>query len=354
MTIMQVCAYSAPCEGNFIKSLRALEIELGRNGHKTIYVFPEKNREIEWCKEIEKRTEVYYLPLAKARIKLSTYHKLSEIFRKHPDIGIVHSHFELYDVPVAMTAPKIVKVFWHLHDALEIYSSLRHRITHKLQYGFFSKRAVLLSVSEKHMEYVIRCGFEKNRSRYVPNGVDTNAIHLVKSDVDKRKYDFLMFGWEYERKGVDLCIQAVQSLNRPVRVAIVGIDDTRKKIVEQFGKVRGLEVVGFVTDINTLYEESGCFLHISRAEGLSYALLEAVYAGLPVICSDIRENLVAKDFPTVTMVKNEDAKSVCIAMKKQLENPRILAEKVTEVRNLIEKEYSISGWVKAILRQYGV
>ena len=64
-----------------------------------------------------------------------------------------------------------------------------------------------------------------------------------------------------------------------------------------------------------MYEKSKCFLHISRAEGLSYALLEAVYAGLPVICSDISENRFAVQFPTVEMVESENTTDIAEKMK---------------------------------------
>lgn len=111
MTILQVCAYAAPYEGNFIKSLKALGNVYKEKGDKMVYAFPESARNILWCKELEKHTDVYYLPLAKARIKIKTYTMLKDIYCKYKDLKIVHSHFELYDAPVSLTAPKNVKVF---------------------------------------------------------------------------------------------------------------------------------------------------------------------------------------------------------------------------------------------------
>jgi hypothetical protein len=55
MKILQVCAYAAPYEGNFIKSLLALESHLTAAGHEVVYAFPESAASIEWCKEIEVR-----------------------------------------------------------------------------------------------------------------------------------------------------------------------------------------------------------------------------------------------------------------------------------------------------------
>lgn len=354
MTVLQVCAYAAPYEGNFIKSLKTLGEELALKGHKMIYAFPENARGLQWCINLSEKTDVYFLPLAKARIKPSTYSALKNIYKKHEDLEIIHSHFELYDAPVSLTAPKGVKVFWHLHDALEMYSGLKHRIVHKVQYGLLHKKAVLLSVSQKHMNYVLKCGFPKERAKYLPNGLDLERIKLVSTQVKDRKYDFTIFGWEYERKGVDLAIKAVLATKREMKIAVVGNEDTTGIIQEQFGKVDVVEVIEPVRDINELYKDTKCFLHISRAEGLSYALLEAVYAGLPVICSDIDENKFAQVFPTVIMTEKENTNSIAEAMMNQLECCDVDEQKVNVSREIIEQEYSISCWVRNILEQYEV
>lgn len=355
MTILQVCAYAAPYEGNFIKSLKALGEVYESKGSKMVYAFPESARNIPWCQDLERQTDVYYLPLAKARIKVNTYTKLKSIYKKYPDLEIIHSHFELYDAPVALTAPRNTKVFWHLHDALEGYTGLKYRIEHRVQYGLCHRDAVLLSVSQKHMEYVIRMGFPSQNVRYVPNGLDTERIGLVSTEVNQRAYDFLIFGWEFERKGVDLCVEAVKRIDGDrVRVAIVGSKDTGKIIKEKYGQIQGIEIVKPVADINSLYEKSKCFLHISRAEGLSYALLEAIYAGLPVICSDISENKFAEKFPTVRMIASENISEIAEAMIEQLDAPICEMELIAKSRTIIDEEYSIACWVRNIQMQYGV
>lgn len=354
MTVLQVCAYAAPYEGNFIKALKGLGKVLEDKGHKMIYAFPETAKSETWCKELEKHTNVYYLPLAKARIRYCTYVALREIYKKHPDLNIIHSHFELYDVPVSITAPKNIKVFWHLHDALEMYNSLKHKIVHRVQYGLMHKDAILLSVSQKHMDYVLRLGFPKKNAKYVPNGLNVERIQLVRSDYKNREYDFLMFGWEFERKGVDLCIEATKAFSKNVKVAIVGSNQTRELIYERYGDIKNIDVIAPVEDINELYNRSKCFLHISRAEGLSYALLEAIYAGLPVICSDISENMFAQVFPTVSMVASENVKAIAKEMEKQMKVTDCNMENILSARSMIDNEYTLACWTKNVLNYYEV
>ena len=117
MTVLQVCAFGAEHPGNFIASLEVLENALLDKGIKTIYAFVERASDKEWCKNICKRTKVYFLPEAKARILPKTYQVMRKIYAEN-DVNIVHTHFELYDIPVTVTAPKTTKVFWHLHDPI--------------------------------------------------------------------------------------------------------------------------------------------------------------------------------------------------------------------------------------------
>ncbi len=354
MKVLQVCAYAAPYEGNFINSLKALQAELLEKSVETVYAFPESAKEIQWCKELAETNRVYFLPLSKASIRPKTRRCLKEIYRQNPDIKIVHSHFELYDMPVVLTAPKSVKVFWHLHDAIQMYNDLKSRLLHKIQYGFLNKNATLLSVSQKHKDYVLSLGFPQERAHFIPNALQLDRILRVNTDVSERKYDFLIFGWEFERKGVDLCIEAFKKLNGMARVGIVATKEIEERIINQYGNIEGIDVLELTKDINGLYCQTKCFLHISRAEGLSYALLEAVYAGLPVICSDIKENLFAQKFETVSMVKNEDISAIADAMQKQYDNPEVDNSKVDSVRVMIEKEFSIMRWVNTVMEFYEV
>ena len=354
MTILQVCAYAAPYEGNFIPSLKTLAKKAAEKGHNTIYAFPETAQGKDWCKELEKTTKVYFLPLAKARIKPATYNKLKKIYKENPDIGIIHCHFELYDIPVVATAKKNIKVFWHLHDAIGDMQDLHNRTMHKIQYRLLHKKAVLLSVSEKHKDYTIGLGFPAKQAYYVPNGLNTKAIKLAERDYAERENDFLMFGWLYHRKGVDLCAQAQQMLEGAYQVCVVGKNDTQATIENEFGAVKNLNVIAPVSNANELYQNTKAFLHISRAEGLSYALLEAIYAGLPIVCSNIKENTFAEEFPTVHMVESENIQSIADGMKKVMEEGQPTKEEIEQSRKIIDEKYSIECWTNTVLKYYGI
>lgn len=350
-SILQVCAFGAPNPGNFIVSLIKLQEEMEKYGYRTIYAFPEKARDKGWCKELIKSNKIYFLPEARARILPKTYRVFSKIYKEN-EIEIVHSHFELYDIPATVKAPRSVKIFWHLHDPLKEHykrGKLSRKMLIKIQYNFFGKRAKLLSVSKEHAQFAESLGFPKKQIYYLPNGINTDRIIPV--DMEKQSTDFLMFGWDVYRKGVDLAIDAMRYLrSEKIRIVIVGESEC-KRYLENNG-VPGIIYKEPVKNVNELYCKSKAFLHISRAEGLSYALLEAIYTGLPVICSDIPENRFAQEFRGIYFVENENAMEIARAIKSI--NSQILysKENLNYNKAKIEKEYSLNAWCSKILYFY--
>ncbi len=354
MVVLQVCAFAAPAPGNFIFSLLSLENALKDKGIKTIYAFPERAKNKKWCKEIQERTKVYFLPEARARLRISTY-KIFKIIYRENQVDIVHSHFELYDMPATITAPQNVKIFWHLHDALkDNYSNgaFTRKILTKIQYGMVSKRAILLSVSKEHALFAEKLGFNKKNIRYLPNGIQTSRINIEEIDHYESKKNMLMFGWEVYRKGVDILVDAMKIISDEIKVKIIGQDECETYLSKE--NTNGMiEFSRPVSDINDLYKEATVFIHISRAEGLSYALLEALYAGLPIICSSIPENLFAKEFKNIIWVKKGNVEDVKIALETVASPAWIVTQDdIAYNRKLISEKYSIASWIRNIQKYY--
>lgn len=348
MKILQVCAYTGPYPGNFIKALVAIENKAQRKGYETIYAFPEKMKDVEWCKELALGHKIYYLPVAKARILPQTYYRIYKIYKENPDIAIVHSHFELYDVPVAMTAPKSVKIFWHVHDTLDPVLKGIKKYAWIMQYSILSRRAILLPVSDILRNTAIKIGFKKENAYTEPNCIDTDRIQMIQKGRET-KTDFLMFGKFHWIKGVDLAEEAIRGVGQGAKLCVVG---GREEDNEESRNYKIFSIPQS-SDINGLYSSTKCFLHISRTEGLSYALLESLYTGLPVIVSDIPENAVAKEFPTAIIVKNENIDDIKTAMKRLIDKNFCVSETdILKSRQLIEEKYSLDSWAERILNDY--
>lgn len=358
MKIFQICAYAAPYEGNFMHSLFALERALKDLGYDFIYAFPEGAKDIKWCQEIMRRTKVYFLPLAKAQINPQTYLILKKIHKDNKDIVVIHSHFEQYDTPAVLTAPKGVRVFWHLHNPVTFSWSLRG-IFMLFQYGIISHYAFLLSVAEKYRNDLISLGFPVSRTSTILNGIDLQRIRLLPSNRENIKYDFLTFAWDFYRKGGDLILAACKRLANDgyqFRLLFNGCETTWKYLDEYYAKCwpEYIHKSDPALDVNQLFSEAGCFISASRRETFSYSVCEAAYAGLPVICSDIPGLEWAKELPTIDFFESENEDDLYQRMKKYLTKKvtMTMPDGLDDTRMIIKEKYSVQSWVQNIISAY--
>ena len=356
MTVLQVCAFAAPSPGNFIGALTQLEYKLKEQGINTIYAFCDGAEGKSWCDEIQKRTKVYFLPTTKARILPKTYQIFRRIYKEN-DVDIMHSHFELYDMPATVTAPKKTKIFWHLHDPIMPGRGMRS-ILWKIQYGHVGKRAVLLSVADYYRNVAVALGFPENQTTLVLNGIDLDRI-AKKSTNEHQEYDFLTFGWDFERKGDDLIIQACDKLEQDgyqFKLLLNGNESTWSKL-NAFLEGRTPSYLfreNPVKDVGRLFEKSKVFIQASRRETFSYAVCEAAYAGLPVISSNIAGLEWAHSLPTVSFFDNEDVNGLYTRMKAFLDGKCVSESDVTDSQEFIKQNLSTEVWTQNILRHYGI
>jgi glycosyltransferase involved in cell wall biosynthesis len=356
MRVLQIAAYAADFEGNFIKSLKEVEAQLNAVGDSVLYAFPENAKEKAWVIEFQKERSVYFLPLSKARISRKAYRLVDQIVAKEK-VDVIHSHFELYDLHAAHAAKKYgAKVLWHLHDPIAPKEKYSRKLLRKFQYRKYGKHALMTSVCQYYGDQAVEEGMPKENVITILNGIDTSFIKDASHT--EKQYDFLIMGWDFHRKGGDLTLDAFEQLNEAgvcVTLLFCGNQHTWSHLNERYGEKDPAWLIrqAPVEDINILYGASRAFLSASRQETFSYAVCEAAYAGLPVISTDIPGLEWTEHIPTVLhMQKDEIAqlKDHVIALKNCDFQCDLCA--VAKTKATIETDYSAAAWAKKIIEAY--
>lgn len=111
------------------------------------------------------------------------------------------------------------------------------------------------------------------------------------------KFDEIMLfnvGELTDRKNQTVILEALAKLDDPsIKLFICGRGDKEaelKSIVNSRGLSSRVVFLGYRLDVPAIYSASDCFVFSSKQEGLPKAVMEAMAASLPVICSNIRGN----------------------------------------------------------------
>lgn len=179
---------------------------------------------------------------------------------------------------------------------------------------------------------------------------DFDFKSLEKWNLEKNKY-IVFVGRLIRHKGVHHLIEAFKKLQKESKVpeefklVIVGdgfyTDDYVNELKKLVGNNQDIIFTGSLSgsELRGVFAGARLFVHPSESEGLSIALLEAMGYGVPILMSDIKENLdvaegVAEIFETNSVSNLRDKLDEII-------NGNIdLSLNVQEAKKLVENKYN--------------
>ena len=153
--------------------------------------------------------------------------------------------------------------------------------------------------SAEEMETSYRFG----RCRVVPNGIDPQVFQpLPRKNYFRRQHNlepammYLFLGRIDAGKGLDLLLPAFNQLlqvSGNSHLVLAGANERGyeaqvRQMVQELGLAGRITLTGLITGQDKLaaLQDADVFVLPSRSEGLSIAMLEAMYMGLPVVVTD--------------------------------------------------------------------
>lgn len=346
--------YTAPYPGNFLASMMMLVKSLQAKNIKSHFIFPVSAQNCSWVPELTGAgITVSFIPEGSKE----KFRFFREVFR---DKSILFLHLHFTDSMAERLLIKLVMLLCRNRRPIVV-----HYHNHYSYHANALKRAV--KKASMHGDYLLGCSAgvaESLKNENLSNDIAfiENAIAFERLGSSRSGYgqrNFLQFGFDYERKGVDISLEAFKLLREKYDdlTLSISLSSNRKyvedKITEKLGEIPAfIKLLPPTENIAAYYDEAAAFLSPSREEGFCYSAVEAAYCKCPVIASDI---------------SGQNGINVRGIIWCKSESPSDLADKIDGFLRLTEEEksglgsrlkeaalkhYDLSRWVTQIIAYY--
>lgn len=161
---------------------------------------------------------------------------------------------------------------------------------------------VLITINQE--DYIRAQKFKAKKVVYIPGaGVDIKKFSGLTINRDKKREELgipkdafvvISVGELNKNKNHQVVVKAIEKIDNPsVYYLICGQGNNKarlKNLADMHGISERVLLLGFRNDVHEIYNVADIFAFPSYREGLPMALMEAMSAGLPVICSSVRGN----------------------------------------------------------------
>ena len=344
------------------------KIALRVDGSGMAYVFPRRSAIVPWTQEMMRQKNNVYLI---ERDGFFAYSRQIRRLLKETEATILHEHFihypqKLAALLAAKTCGHRVKIVLHLHSHIELPRSPLRRLPHTL---LFRSVARFVCCSRSVAEHLIADGVARDRVRVAENAIaferlDAFDPHIRKSlALPPDAKLALMFGYDFEGKGVDLAVEAVRLLRirtgLPAVLAVVLSSRREEALAKLFSQLGVDALPDWIRllppreDVASYYHMADAFLSPSRQEGFCYALIEAAYCQTPVLASaiDAQKDLA---LPQNAFFPPQDAGALSAAIERVFSKTDApdRAETLAAAKRRVVESYSLARWAEQVLAAY--
>ncbi len=281
-------------------------------------------------------------------------------------IDLVHCHYlrEHYTALLAKRYNPGLRVVYtnHFVQANDAFTRLSNRILDRRQ-------DQIIAVCNRGREQLIANGWSGERIRVVFNAVDPAAwtggreTSTLRQELglDESRFVMLCASRFAEDKGHRYLLDSVKLLKErtglPFTLVLAGdgpLLAPAQKQAEELELGDCVRFIGFRKDIKNLYKGADLYVNSSRHEALSFLIIEAMAAGLPVVATDMGGNsdIVNEEAGCGLLVEYDNPDSMAAAMQRFLEDPAFAARCRENAGRTIEEKFEIHKMIQATYEVY--
>ena len=283
------------------------------------------------------------------------------------NIDLIHCHYlrENYIAMLAKSYNKKIRVIYTNHFVLA-----NNWVTRVSNRWLDKRQDQMIAVCNIGKEQLVKNGWSREHIRVIFNAVDMEAWAGDRSESTLRaelgipEDRFVMFcGARFAHdKGHAYLIRSLKRLTEisevPFTMVLAGdgeLMEPTQALVKELGLgEEQVKFIGFRKDIKNLYKGADLYINASQHEALSYAIIEAMAAGLPVIATDMGGNsdIIKGVQDGGLLVTYDDPESMAGAMKRLLEDRALLNECKANALANIEARFEVHKMCAATYEAY--
>lgn len=289
----------------------------------------------------------------KNRIDIMELQDLIENFQ--PDI--IHSHLFESEIVLSQIDFKNAKHIVHFHDNMIQLKKIKSnkKINKQTITNWYERKIVVKAYKKSRTRFI---AISKNTENFIhknlPSTIPTDLLHnAINTSVfhvsvnEQRENRMVIIGSLVDKKGQSLAIDVVSSLTQkgfPIQLDILGDGKNRIQLQNQIDELKlngNVNLHGNVDHPEEFLKRAKIYLHTAIYEPFGLVLLEAMSAGLPIVCTDAGGN---RDII-------EHGKNGYIFQER---NPEVLANQIIELLENEPKRQEIGLYAQNFAKNYDI
>lgn len=289
---------------------------------------------------------------------------LANYCREH-GIEVIHAQYPRENIIALLSLKHYGKPSIVYTNHLTIHSGLRWRILNKI---FTPKDHKIIAVCREGRDIMISNGVCPERIEVIYNGVepwkDRSRDMSARASLGVGEDDFMltMFARYAPEKGLDFLLDALVRLreltDKPFKCVICGDGgdfDAFAARKEQLGLGDAVIQAGFRRDTADILRASDLYLNTSKCnEAMSFAILEAMNAALPLVVTDVGGNrdLAETNIVCGSVLQYGDVDGFARAILALMDDDELRAQYSAAAARKIDEEFDLTKLAWDVFRAY--
>ena len=295
------------------------------------------------------------LPLTSSDISSSA--KILGEFCKDNIIDIIHAQFPVENI----IALKALKYYPNMKVVFTSHLSDKQGLKWKILNRFNTpKNRCVICVCDEGKENLVASGIAPEKIKVIYNGIeyDDGPVKVHSDEV----FNMMTIARYAPEKGLSFLLEALKVVKertmRQFTCTIIG-EGEEFNLIKEKAKELGLEKqiiqTGYRNDAEELLKNADLYLNSSKSgEAMSFALLEAMNKGVPVVVTNVGGNdrLARTNIVCGNTVEYGDVNGFANAILEYMNNESLLATHRAEAKRKVKEEFSLEKLAEEVLSVY--